>query len=64
MKGRISNKENELNEVKTINSTLNDNDSYESDMVEKVMITTIKILDVAPILLKQDSPLISKHAYG
>jgi len=24
----------------------------------------IKILDVAPILLKQDSPLISKHAYG
>ena len=24
----------------------------------------IKILDVAPILLKQESPLISKHAYG
>ena len=24
----------------------------------------IKVLDVAPILLKQDSPLITKHAYG
>ena len=24
----------------------------------------IKVLDVAPILLKQDSPLISKHSIG
>ena len=41
---KFTNKENELNEIKNVTSTVEENESYESDMVEKVMMNTIKAL--------------------
>ena len=62
---KFTNKENELSEVKNINSTIDDNDSYESDMVEKVMINTIKALSAVStnevIASAQDS--VPNHSY-
>ena len=34
---KFTNKENELNEIKNVTSTVEENESYESDMVEKVV---------------------------
>lgn len=41
---QFTNKENELNETDRLEPSMDDNESYESDIVEKVMLNTIKAL--------------------
>jgi len=65
---KFTNKENELNEAKNINSDLDENDCYESDMVEKVMMTTIKALSAVStnevIASTQDSSVPNQSYHG
>ena len=65
---KFTNKENELNEIKSVNSTIDENESYESDMVEKVMMNTIKALSAVStnevIASVQDSSIPNQAYHG